>query len=94
MYLTLQDVKRGYHIINKSGGAIKYLNKRPKEECWYGRLFTWLDGDVPKGIETSMWFAGHWATCTRTTYIHKRSWSFIIMFFTRCDNKGTQHGCF
>jgi hypothetical protein len=52
--VATQDIKRGYHIINKSGGAIKYLNKRAKEESWYGGMYRWLDGDVPKGIETSM----------------------------------------
>ena len=43
---ALHPVKRGYHIINKSGKAMPYINAPLKKQSWWGRRWRWLDGDT------------------------------------------------
>ena len=43
---TLMPTKRGYHIINKSGKAMKYINAPIKQKTAWGRLWKWVDGDT------------------------------------------------
>jgi dimethylaniline monooxygenase (N-oxide forming) len=45
----LKEVKRGYHIINKSTKAMAYINKPLKDKHWAGWLYKWWDGPTLPG---------------------------------------------
>jgi Flavin-binding monooxygenase-like len=41
---SVQHVKRGYNIINKSTAAMPYINAPYKDAHWLGSLYKWWDG--------------------------------------------------
>ena len=39
----VNEVRRGYHIINKSGAAMPYISRGHKQNSWVGKLYSSLD---------------------------------------------------